>query len=103
MYRIIKTDGTEVGCTDSVLYIKVAKNGCYIQCEQPEAVGVAYQSTAYNLSGHSEIAGADQVIMVKQDGGRRIQDLESVNADLTEAACNLLYEFDKLKLGVTES
>ena len=29
MYRIIKIDGTELGVTDSVNYIKISENGCF--------------------------------------------------------------------------
>lgn len=32
MYRIIKLDGTELGMTDSVLYIKVTESGSFTPC-----------------------------------------------------------------------
>lgn len=70
MYRIVKTDNTEIGCTDTVRYIKIAANGCYVQCEQSAAIGLAYNGTAYNLFGHSEVAGADQVMVIKFDSAK---------------------------------
>ena len=69
MYRIIKTDGTEIGLTDSVFYIKISQNGSFCPCHEDEAVGVAYRSTPYNLFGHEDIEGADTVLVTKVDGG----------------------------------
>ncbi len=103
MYKITKIDGTDVGYTDSVIYIKIASNGCFIQTDNQNAIGVAYAGTPYNLFGHNEIPGVDEVMVVEQDGGQKIGTVELMNADLTETAANLLYELDKLKLGVTEA
>lgn len=75
MYRIIKIDGTELGITDSVNYIRISDNGCYTNATQQEATGVAYQSIAYNLVGHSEIDGADTVVVSKIDGGAEVGSL----------------------------
>lgn len=69
MYRIVKQDGTELGLTDSVLYIKVGSSGCFTPCKAQDAIGVAYQSTPYNLFGHSEIEGADAVLVRECDSG----------------------------------
>lgn len=103
MYKITKTDGADIGYTDSVIYIKIASNGCFIQTDKQNAIGVAYAGTPYNLFGHNEIPGVDEVMVVEQDGGQNIGTVELMNADLTETAANLLYELDKLKLGVTEA
>ena len=103
MYKITKTDGADIGYTDSVIYIKIASNGCFIQTNKDDAIGVAYAGTPYNLFGHNEIPGVDEVMVVEQDGGQKIGTVELMNADLTETAANLLYELDKLKLGVTEA
>ena len=103
MYKITKTDGADIGYTDSVIYIKIASNGCFIQTDKQNAIGVAYAGTPYNLFGHNEIPGVDEVMVVEQDGGQKIGTVELMNADLTETATNLLYELDKLKLGVTEA
>lgn len=101
MYKITKIDGADVGYTDSVIYIKIASNGCFIQTDKADAIGVAYAGTPYNLFGHKEISGADEVMVIEQDSGQKIGTVELMNADLTETAANLLYEIDKLKLGVT--
>lgn len=49
MYRIIKIDGTELGITDSVNYIKIGESGSYINATETDAIGVAYNSEPYNL------------------------------------------------------
>lgn len=80
MYKIIKTDGTELGLTDSVQYIKVNENGSYSPAMQKDAfgvayidaVGVAYRGIVYNLVGHEEIQGADTVVVSEIDGGKII-------------------------------
>ena len=74
MYRIIKTDGTELGITDSVRYIKIAKNGCFVICPIDEAVGIAYKNEPYNLFGHTEITNRDTVIITECDSGTMVTD-----------------------------
>lgn len=73
MYRIIKIDGTELGVTDSVNYIKISENGCFTNATVEDAVGVAFNSVAYNLVGHNEIEEADTVVVSKIDGGYEIK------------------------------
>ena len=73
MYRIIKIDGTELGVTDSVNYIKVSSNGCFTNATAEEATGVAFDSVAYNLIGHDEIENVDTVVVSKIDGGYEIK------------------------------
>ena len=73
MYRIIKIDGTELGVTDSVNYIKISENGCFTNATAEDAVGVAFNSVAYNLVGHNEIEEADTVVVSKVDGGYEIK------------------------------
>lgn len=72
MYRIIKIDGTELGITDSVNYIKIGASGCFTPAEKEDAIGVAYESVAYNLAGHTEISDADTVVVSAIDGGAEV-------------------------------
>lgn len=69
MYRIIRDDGMELGITDSILFIKIAENGCFVPSREEDAIGVAFRSVAYNLIGHNEIEGAETVVVSKIDGG----------------------------------
>lgn len=75
MFRIIKTDGTELGITDSVNYIKIGASGCFAPTTKEDAIGVAFQSTPYNLVGHEEIEGADTVIVSAIDGGAEVHSI----------------------------
>lgn len=70
MYRIIKvSDGTEIGVTDTIEFIRYGKSGCFVPAAQDEAIGVAYNCIPYNLIGHDEIEGADTVVVSEIDGG----------------------------------
>ena len=40
MYRIIKIDGTELGITDSVNYIRYGDGGCFTTATRKDAIGV---------------------------------------------------------------
>lgn len=75
MYRIIKIDGTELGITDSVNYIKIGASGDFTTATETDAIGVAFNSTPYNLMGHSDIEGAETVIVSKIDGGAEVGSL----------------------------
>lgn len=75
MYRIIKIDGTELGITDSVNYIKIGASGNFAFAPEKDAVGVAFNSVAYNLVGHSEIEGADTVVVSAIDGGAEVNSI----------------------------
>jgi len=69
MYRIIKIDGTELGVTDSVNYIRIGASGSFTTATVKDAVGVAFNSIPYNLIGHNEIADADTVVVSQVDSG----------------------------------
>lgn len=78
MYRIIKiSDGTEVGVTDSVVFIRYGNSGCFVPTTQDEAIGVAYNGTPYNLVGFDEIEGADTVVVSKIDAGEVMKEMAS--------------------------
>lgn len=72
MYRVIKVDGTELGMTDSVNYIKIHENGCFTPAKREEAVGIAFKNVPYNLLGHEDIVGADTVVVSEVDSGSHI-------------------------------
>ncbi len=77
MYRIIKIDGTELGITDSVNYIKIGASGSFTTATEADAIGVAFDSIAYNLAGHENIECAETVVVSKIDGGKIIQETAS--------------------------
>ncbi len=75
MFRIIKIDGTELGITDSVNYIKIGEGGCFTNATVHDAIGVAFNSVAYNLVGHTDIESADTVVVSTIDGGAEVGSL----------------------------
>lgn len=77
MFRIIKIDGTELGVTDSVNYIKIDVSGSFTTANAEDAIGVAFNSVAYNLVGHSMIEGAETVVVSRVDAGTMISELAS--------------------------
>lgn len=75
MFRIIKIDGTELGITDTVKYIKIGASGSFTPSTKEEAIGLAYNSVAYNLIGHEDIEGADTVVVSAIDGGAEVYNI----------------------------
>ncbi len=102
MYRIINTQGDELGMVDHVLYIKIPKSGCFAPCKQEEAIGVALNSTPYNLLGHKDIEGADTVIVSQCDGGELMGSLDKVAQDTGAMLADQEYRLTLLELGVSE-
>ena len=88
MFRIIKTDGTELGVAESVNYIKIHENGCFTTATKDDAIGVAYSSIPYNLIGHEDIVDAETVVVYEIDGGNEINAIVAknnlINAQLAE-------------------
>lgn len=72
MFKIITTKGTELGISESVNYIKIHSNGCFVPSTKEEAIGVAFNSVPYNLLGHEDIPGAKTVVVSEIDGGDHI-------------------------------
>lgn len=78
MYRIIKvSDGTEIGVTDTIEFIRYGNSGCFVPATQDEAIGVAYNCVPYNLVGVEEIDGADTVVVSKIDAGEVMKEMAS--------------------------
>ena len=75
MYKILK-GGELLAYVENVRYIKRHENGCYTPCEPGEAQGIALNSVAYNLPGHTEIDGEEAipVLMTEQEYGGYIGD-----------------------------
>lgn len=85
MFRIITTNGVELGVTETVNYIKKnPRNGCFNTCEEKDAIGVSFKSNPYNLFGHADIADVETVLVVKIDGGNEIDSVKAQNVSLTE-------------------
>jgi len=102
MVQIIRvSDGKELGITDAPIYIKKG-NHCLTDATENDAIGVAYQSTPYNLLGHDEIEGAETVILSPIDVGSYIAQQRKAAEDTDAMLVDQEYRLTLLELGVTE-
>ena len=82
MYRIIKvSDGTEIGVTDTIEFIRYGNSGCFVPADQKHAIGVAVNSVPYNL-----VEGAETVVVSEIDGGAVLAKQGSLVDDLILSA-----------------
>ena len=93
MYKIESTSGVVLGYVDEPRYIRLSKNGSYVQAPKELATGVAFNSNPYHLVGKDELKGAlDYVFVVKIDSGEVLfnSQMEIMNQliDLQEASVN---------------
>lgn len=72
MYRIVK-DGAEMALTEAPNYVRKAKNGCFVLCQEPEAAGIAHGGTVYHLLGREALEGAESVFLEAVDAGVEVQ------------------------------
>lgn len=82
MFKILK-GGTQLGMTEALSYIKKAKNGCYVLCSEPEASGIVFSGTPYQLAGRPEMGDVETVTVEEADAGAELQ---LVNHTVTAAA-----------------
>ena len=69
--------------TEALSYIKKAKNGCYVLCSEPEASGIVFSGTPYQLAGRPEMGDVETVTVEEADAGTELQ---LVNHTVTAAA-----------------
>lgn len=72
MYRIVK-DGAALALIEAPTYVRQAGNGCFVLCQEAEAVGIAYGGAVYHLLGREDLEGAESVILEAVDAGAEIQ------------------------------
>lgn len=72
MYKIIKNRAV-LAITEAPNYIKLAKNGCFILCPEPEASGIVYADTVYHLLGREAMEGVESVTLDEIDGGDELR------------------------------
>lgn len=71
MFKITR-DGASLGMTEAPNYIKLADNGCFIICPEPEASGIAFAGRVYHLLGRAAMEGLDTVMLEEVDAGNEI-------------------------------
>lgn len=78
MYRIIKMDGSELAVVAKAMWVKVGPSGSLAPARsRGDAVGIAYQSVAYNLLGFDKIPGAETVMVAEVDDGEYIRAMKN--------------------------
>ena len=82
MYRIIKTDGTEIGLADSVRFIAKGGNGAYVEVKEQDAIGISFKGKLYALLGKPDLQEAEVVIVAKTSTADEIVAQRTV-ADIT--------------------
>lgn len=108
MYKLINFDtGEEIGITDSLTYIRLGKNGCYVKCKNgEEPQGIAYDSTPYNLLGKESMGDLPTVSVREYDAGDEFNALKSENkslsSQLTEAQLALCDVYELALASVPE-
>ena len=108
MFRIIKTsDGESLGMTESPVYIRQSEeNGCFILCPEPEASGIAFAGTPYQLLGREPMNGAgdmETVMLESVDAGAVLQESQESYPDLDAMAIDHEYRLTLLELGLAAS
>ena len=79
MYRITNINtGANMGAVDKVVYIKIGESGDFTPTTEDEAIGVALNGVAYNLTGHDVIEGADAVVVSEFDGGALVAEQQRI-------------------------
>lgn len=71
MFKITR-DGASLGMTEAPNYIKLADNGCFTICPEPEASGIAFAGRVYHLLGRTAMEGVDTVMLEEVDAGNEI-------------------------------
>ena len=105
MFRIIRiSDGESLGMTEAPTYIKQAANGCYVLCQEPEASGIAFDGTPYQLLGRPAMDGPaalETVMLETVDAGAMLQESQNSYPDLDAMAVDHEYRLTLLELGLT--
>ena len=103
--KIIKaSDGTVLALTEDVTYIKKADNGCYILCPEPDASGISYAGTPYQLFDRDQILDdAESVILEPTDIGGWIMGAKAAIEDADEMNVDQAYRLTLLELNVSDT
>ena len=100
MYKIINSEGRELGITEQPYYIRLSENGSYAPCSEKEAQGVALNGTPYHLFGRTVMDGLETVVLVETDAGRILEGQETAQEDTDALAVDHEYRLTLLDLGV---
>jgi hypothetical protein len=105
MYKIIDAETNKViGYTNKVLYIRLKQEtGCYVSCKREVAEGVAFNSTPYNLSGHTMKEELKTVAVSEDDDGTVIVQIVAESEGRTgDVLCDLDSDIEEIKDALCE-
>ena len=106
MFRIIRTsDGESLGMTEAPTFIKLADNGCFITCPEPEASGIVFGGKPYQLLGHEAMESDEEletVMLETADSGAILSQYQQLAADSDALSVDHEYRLTLLELGVSE-
>ena len=104
MFKIIKaSDGTVLALTEDVTYIKKADNGCYILCPEPDASGISYAGTPYQLLDRDPMGDdLESVMLEPTDIGGWIMEAKAAIEYADEMNVDQAYRLTLLKLNVSD-
>lgn len=88
MVKFVNENGAVVGVCDAPVFIRLHENGCFVECEEAKADGVAVAGKAFALFGHV-LPGCEVVDMVPVDGGALLVDQQQA-IDANSAAIDEL-------------
>lgn len=83
MHRIINSEtGDCLGVTDSPVFVRPHENGCFVLCPEPEAQGISFAGTVYQLQDRPSMGGTEVVVMLEaMDAGAALADIQQTAAD----------------------
>ncbi len=83
MHRIINSEtGDCLGVTDSPVFVRPHENGCFVLCPEPEAQGISFAGTVYQLQDRPSMGGTEVVVMLEaMDAGAALADVQQTAAD----------------------
>ena len=105
MFKIIKaSDGTVLALTEDVTYIKKADNGCYILCPEPDASGISYAGTPYQLLDRDPMGDdLESVMLEPTDICGWIMEAKATIEDADEMNVDQAYRLTLLELNVSDT
>ena len=81
MYRIVK-DGSTLGLTEQPNYVELLPNGSWGLCDEPRALGIAYEGKVYGLMGKANTEDLETVTLAFVDGGALKEEQDTVQGIL---------------------
>ena len=105
MFKIIKaSDGTVLALTEDVTYIKKADNGCYILCPEPDASGISYAGTPYQLLDRDPMGDdLESVMLEPTDIGGWIMEAKAAIEDADDMNVDQASRLTLLELNVSDT